>query len=124
MVRAASKFDLINHLDTTMNRDWLVVAVSHHGSQPQALEEESGSGATTYSNQFTVIPGDKHWRANPQVKPQVDGPMIATVVGPADEEIFCDEHGRVKLHFSWDRYSNGDEFSSCWVRVSQGWAVS
>ncbi|MBY8160099.1 type VI secretion system tip protein VgrG, partial [Vibrio fluvialis] len=51
-------------------------------------------------------------------------PMIATVVGPEGEEIFCDEHGRVKLHFPWDRYSNGDEHSSCWVRVSQGWAGS
>ncbi|KOO07632.1 type VI secretion system Vgr family protein, partial [Vibrio hepatarius] len=37
-------------------------------------------------------------------------------------EIYCDEHGRVKLHFPWDRYSSGDEHSSCWVRVSQGWA--
>ncbi|ENH7110063.1 type VI secretion system tip protein VgrG, partial [Vibrio fluvialis] len=64
------------------------------------------------------------WRATPQAKPQVDGPMIATVVGPEGEEIFCDEHGRVKLHFPWDRYSNGDEHSSCWVRVSQGWAGS
>ncbi|MCE7645851.1 type VI secretion system Vgr family protein, partial [Vibrio fluvialis] len=63
-------------------------------------------------------------RATPQAKPQVDGPMIATVVGPQGEEIFCDEHGRVKLHFPWDRYSNGDEHSSCWVRVSQGWAGS
>ncbi|ENM3958288.1 type VI secretion system tip protein VgrG, partial [Vibrio cholerae] len=57
-------------------------------------------------------------------KPQVDGPMIATVVGPEGEEIFCDEHGRVKIHFPWDRYSNGNEQSSCWVRVSQGWAGS
>ena len=50
--------------------------------------------------------------------------MIATVVGPEGEEIFCDEHGRVKLHFPWDRYNNSDELSSCWVRVSQGWAGS
>ncbi|OQQ05008.1 type VI secretion protein VgrG [Vibrio anguillarum] len=49
---------------------------------------------------------------------------MALVVGPDGEEIFCDEHGRVKLHFPWDRYSNGDEHSSCWVRVSQGWAGS
>ncbi len=27
-------------------------------------------------------------------------------------------------HFPWDRYSNGNEQSSCWVRVSQGWAGS
>jgi type VI secretion system secreted protein VgrG len=102
----------------------LVVSVTSQGTQPQALEEAGGNGATTYANQFSLIPAHRTWRATPQPKPQVDGPMIATVVGPEGEEIFCDEHGRVKLHFPWDRYSNGDEHSSCWVRVSQGWAGS
>ncbi|GMB65112.1 hypothetical protein PPNK14_30030 [Pectobacterium parmentieri] len=52
----------------------------------------------------------------------VDGPQIATVVGPAGEEIYCDEYGRIKLQFPWDRYGASDDQSSCWVRVSQGWA--
>ncbi|MBY7962956.1 type VI secretion system tip protein VgrG [Vibrio fluvialis] len=124
LLRPGVKFDLKEHLDDTLNRDWLVVSVTSQGSQPQALEEAGGHGATTYANQFTLIPAHRTWRATPQAKPQVDGPMIATVVGPEGEEIFCDEHGRVKLHFPWDRYSNGDEHSSCWVRVSQGWAGS
>ncbi|EKO3425590.1 type VI secretion system tip protein VgrG, partial [Vibrio fluvialis] len=124
LLRPGVKFDLQEHLDDTLNRDWLVVSVTCQGTQPQALEEAGGNGATTYANQFTLIPAHRTWRATPQAKPQVDGPMIATVVGPEGEEIFCDEHGRVKLHFPWDRYSNGDEHSSCWVRVSQGWAGS
>ncbi|ELG2043494.1 type VI secretion system tip protein VgrG [Vibrio fluvialis] len=124
LLRPGVKFDLQEHLDDTLNRDWLVVRVTSQGTQPQALEEAGGNGATTYANQFTLIPAHRTWRATPQAKPQVDGPMIATVVGPQGEEIFCDEHGRVKLHFPWDRYSNGDEHSSCWVRVSQGWAGS
>ncbi|MBY8317780.1 type VI secretion system tip protein VgrG [Vibrio fluvialis] len=124
LLRPGVKFDLQEHLDDTLNRDWLVVSVTSQGTQPQALEEAGGNGATTYANQFTLIPAHRTWRATPQAKPQVDGPMIATVVGPEGEEIFCDEHGRVKLHFPWDRYSNGDEHSSCWVRVSQGWAGS
>ncbi|EKO5121653.1 type VI secretion system Vgr family protein [Vibrio fluvialis] len=124
LLRPGVKFDLQEHLDDTLNRDWLVVSVTSQGTQPQALEEAGGNGATTYANQFTLIPAHRTWRATPQAKPQVDGPMIATVVGPQGEEIFCDEHGRVKLHFPWDRYSNGDEHSSCWVRVSQGWAGS
>ncbi|ENF8749494.1 type VI secretion system tip protein VgrG [Vibrio fluvialis] len=124
LLRPGVKFDLQEHLDDTLNRDWLVVSVTSQGTQPQALEEAGGNGATTYANQFTLIPAHRTWRAKPQAKPQVDGPMIATVVGPEGEEIFCDEHGRVKLHFPWDRYSNGDEHSSCWVRVSQGWAGS
>ncbi|EOG9060531.1 type VI secretion system Vgr family protein [Vibrio fluvialis] len=124
LLRPGVKFDLQEHLDDTLNRDWLVVSVTCQGTQPQALEEAGGNGATTYANQFSLIPAHRTWRATPQAKPQVDGPMIATVVGPQGEEIFCDEHGRVKLHFPWDRYSNGDEHSSCWVRVSQGWAGS
>ncbi|ELI5739242.1 type VI secretion system tip protein VgrG [Vibrio fluvialis] len=124
LLRPGVKFDLKEHLDDTLNRDWLVVSVTSQGTQPQALEEAGGHGATTYANQISLIPAHRTWRATPQAKPQVDGPMIATVVGPQGEEIFCDEHGRVKLHFPWDRYSNGDEHSSCWVRVSQGWAGS
>ncbi|WP_024717652.1 type VI secretion system Vgr family protein, partial [Pseudomonas putida] len=46
----------------------------------------------------------------------------ATVVGPRGEEIYCDPWGRVKVSFPWDRESQDNEFSSCWVRVSQGWA--
>ncbi|HHY0363300.1 TPA: type VI secretion system tip protein TssI/VgrG, partial [Vibrio cholerae] len=121
-LRAGTKFDLSENLEASANRDWVVVEVAHQGTQPQALEEDGGHGATTYSNQFTVIPANKTWRAKPQPKPQVDGPMIAKVVGPAGEEIYCDEHGRVKVHFPWDRESKQNEHSSCWIRVSQGWA--
>ncbi|RJX66542.1 type VI secretion system tip protein VgrG [Vibrio sinensis] len=124
LLRAGYRFKLQEHLNPEFNREWLVVSVSRQGEQPQALEESGGNGATTYHNTFTLIPAIYTWRAEPQAKPQVDGPMIALVVGPKGEEIFCDEHGRVKLHFPWDRYSNGDEHSSCWVRVSQGWAGS
>ncbi|SHH61307.1 Phage-related baseplate assembly protein [Vibrio aerogenes CECT 7868] len=121
-LQAGLHFYVGDHFDPAMNRDWIVVASSHQGSQPQALEEGSSAGATTYSNQFKLIPGDKVWRAMPEPAPQVDGPCIATVVGPDGEEIYCDEFGRVKLHFPWDRYSNTDDQSSCWIRVSQGWA--
>jgi type VI secretion system secreted protein VgrG len=121
-LQAGVKFDLEDHLDDSVNREWLLIQVSHQGKQPQALEEHGGAGETTYANQFYAIPSDINWRATPITKPQVDGDGIAFVVGPEGEEIYCDEHGRVKLHFPWDRYSNGDENSSCWVRVSQGWA--
>jgi len=43
-------------------------------------------------------------------------------VGPAGDEIHTDEFGRVRVQFPWDREGNSDERSSCWVRVSQGWA--
>ena len=44
------------------------------------------------------------------------------VVGPAGEEIHCDEFGRVKVQFFWDREGKKDDKSSCWIRVSHPWA--
>jgi len=55
-------------------------------------------------------------------KPIVQGPQTAIVVGPKGEEIYTDEHARVKVHFHWDRHDKSDQDSSCWVRVSQHWA--
>ncbi|PML79076.1 type IV secretion protein Rhs [Enterovibrio norvegicus] len=121
-VDAGMVFDLEGHPDNTTNRDWIVVTMYSEGTQPQALEEHGGEGMTSFHNTFSVIPGHRPWRPIPEAKPCVHGPQIAIVTGPAGEEIFCDEHGRVKVQFPWDRYGNSDESSSCWVRVSQGWA--
>jgi len=55
-------------------------------------------------------------------KPVVQGGLSALVVGPDNEEIYCDEYARVKVQFHWDRYGKFDENSSCWIRVSQLWA--
>jgi type VI secretion system secreted protein VgrG len=55
-------------------------------------------------------------------KPEVVGVQSATVVGPAGEEIYVDEFGRVRVQFPWDREGTMDDNSSCWMRVSQGWA--
>ncbi|POE00797.1 type VI secretion system Vgr family protein [Pectobacterium odoriferum] len=115
-------FTLTEHPNATLNAVWQTVSVTHVGQQPQALEEESGGEPTTMSNSFTVVKGTTTWRAAMPYKPMVDGPQIATVVGPAGEEIYCDQFGRVKLQFPWDRYGASNDQSSCWVRVSQGWA--
>ncbi|ACT07399.1 type VI secretion system Vgr family protein [Dickeya chrysanthemi Ech1591] len=121
-LRPGSTFTLTEHPNPAFNLAWQVVAVTHSGQQPQALEEESGGEPTTISNSFEVVKATTTWRAAMPYKPMVDGPQIATVVGPAGEEIYCDEFGRVKLQFPWDRYGASDDQSSCWVRVSQGWA--
>ncbi len=55
-------------------------------------------------------------------KPTIQGLQSAVVVGPGGEEIYTDEHGRVKVQFHWDREGGHDEGSLCWMRVSQGWA--
>ncbi|WP_437808711.1 type VI secretion system Vgr family protein [Sorangium sp. So ce1078] len=54
-------------------------------------------------------------------KPKVAGVESATVVGPPGEEIHTDELGRVRVHFHWDRESQMDASSSCWIHVGQPW---
>ncbi|NWN92235.1 type VI secretion system tip protein VgrG [Marinobacter adhaerens] len=117
-----AKTELTEHDNPGLNRDWLLTAVTHTGKQPQALEEEGGSEPTSYHNTFTAVPADKTWRPKVSHRPRMDGPQIAIVTGPEGEEIHCDEHGRVKVRFPWDRYSKNNEHSSAWLRVSQGWA--
>ncbi|MBW9107860.1 type VI secretion system Vgr family protein [Paraburkholderia phenoliruptrix] len=45
--------------------------------------------------------------------------QTATVVGPANEEVFTDALNRVKVQMHWDRLNPGDEKASCWLRVVQ-----
>jgi type VI secretion system secreted protein VgrG len=54
-------------------------------------------------------------------QPKVTGVQSGIVVGPPGDDIHCDEYGRVKVRFPWDRGEQGDD-AGCWVRVSQGWA--
>ncbi|HCD1256235.1 TPA: type VI secretion system tip protein VgrG [Citrobacter amalonaticus] len=116
-----TKFTLTGHPSALLNKEWQVINSVLQGEQPQALHGSQGVG-TTMTNEFDVIPADRTWRSRPLPKPKVDGPQSAIVTGPAGEEIFCDEHGRVRVKFHWDRYNQKDESSSCWVRVSQAWA--
>ncbi|MBF8224205.1 type VI secretion system Vgr family protein [Halomonas sp. 328] len=115
------KFELTGHEVVSLNGEWQVVSVHHLGEQHQALEEEAvpAEAMTRYHNEIIIVPANTAWRPEPNPKPCVDGPQIATVVGPEGEEIYCDEFGRVKVQFPWDRYGSHDEKSSCWVRVTQ-----
>ena len=117
-------FTLIEHPRKDLNAHWRVMRVHHEGSQFTSLQEEAAGTeqGTRYSQEAVLVPGRIEWRPAPLDKPRIDGPHMATVVGPPGEEIYCDEWGRVKVSFPWDRESRNNEFSSCWVRVSQGWA--
>lgn len=117
-------FTLTGHPQDTLNRTWQVVNSTIVGNQPQAIFGNQRRG-TTLTNRFVVIPTDRTWRPSPLPKPKVDGPQSAIVTGPEGEEIFCDNHGRVRVKFHWDRNRpKSSEDSSCWVRVSQAWAGS
>jgi type VI secretion system secreted protein VgrG len=52
----------------------------------------------------------------------VEGVQTAAVVGPSGDDIYFDQFGRVKIQFHWDREGQKNENSSCWIRVSDGYA--
>ncbi|MDO4236503.1 MULTISPECIES: type VI secretion system Vgr family protein [Pseudomonas] len=117
-------FDLNDHPREDFNDRWRTIAISHEGKQHVSLQEEAvGSDhGTSYEMTASAIRWTSDWKAPLRDKPCIDGPQIATVVGPPGEEIYCDEWGRVKVQFPWDRSDKNNDQSSCWIRVAQGWA--
>ncbi len=52
---AGYRFKLSEHIDDSLNREWLIAKITHHGTQFQVLEEEGIEGETLYHNQATLI---------------------------------------------------------------------
>jgi type VI secretion system secreted protein VgrG len=120
---AGHTFKLKNHPRPDQNREYLITGVSLHVDAGEYASGGGGAGGEFFSCNFTCI--DKAQQFRPvrlTPKPIVQGPQTAIVVGPSGEEIYTDEHARVKVHFHWDRHDKSDQDSSCWVRVSQYWA--
>ncbi len=123
-LRSGYLFDLIEHPRAACNDQWLLISVHHEGKQPQSLEEalitdeSSGDGFTQgYRNSFSAIASYVPYRPPfPESKPKLVC-QTARVTGPPGEEIFCDEFGRVRVEFPWDRAELNSEKSSCWSRV-------
>lgn len=119
---AGHTFSLVGHPRHEFDGAYRLIHVSHAGAQPQVLAQDA-SGESSYSNEFSVTEMKQPFRVLPQTpRPQIRGLQSATVVGPEGEDVFPDEHGRVKIQFHWDRAEPFDDSSSCWVRVSQLWA--
>ncbi len=122
---------LAEHPRAEWNDLWLLLEVFHEGKQPQVLGENVTSDVTDnksdfhqgYRNSFLATPWDAHYRpALEHPKPKVLGSQTAVVTGPAGEEIHCDQYGRIKVQFHWDRDGQSDDKTTCWMRVASGWA--
>lgn len=121
------RFDLSDYYREDMNdKAYVLTSIKHKVSQGLDYPGSSQEGTTSeasYKNDFKCIPFDVPYRPPRDTeKPEVRGTQTAIVVGPAGEEIYTDEYGRVKVQFHWDREGKKDEKSSCWIRVSQLWA--
>ncbi|WP_193073993.1 type VI secretion system tip protein TssI/VgrG [Pseudomonas sp. FME51] len=121
---------LAEHPREDWNDLWLLTSVIHEGKQPQVLEESVTSDANLddgftqgYRNTFTATPWDVIFRPPTDHKKQtIAGSQSAVITGPENEEIHCDEYGRVKVQFHWDRHGQADAKTSCWLRVASNWA--
>jgi type VI secretion system secreted protein VgrG len=85
----------------------------------------SGSQGSEWHASARAVPNSEPFRpARSTPRPRITGMQSAVVVGAKGEEIHTDEYGRVRVQFHWDREGHMDDKSSCWIRVSQGWAGS
>ncbi len=119
-VDAGRVFELENFPRADQNKEYVVIEATHDFT---AGSFESGAAAERYECRFRATGRETPLRpARATPRPRVHGPQVALVVGASGEEIFTDEHGRIKVQFYWDRYGKKDENASCWIRVAQAWA--
>lgn len=112
-------FELVQHYDHDQgspdDRQFLLMSVESEGHNNYLNGHQA-----SYFNTFACVRKKIVFR--PQLttpRPTISGPQTAIIVGPAGEEIFTDELGRVKVQFHWDRKGEHNDKSSCWVRVAQ-----
>ena len=98
--------------DPSLAGDYVVRGIVHHWrNEPGRFELRS---------ELDLLPAGVPFRPpRTAARPAATGPTVATVTGPAGEEIHCDEFGRIKVQFWWDRFGQNDDKSSAWVRVAQ-----
>ncbi|MEM7677270.1 MAG: type VI secretion system tip protein TssI/VgrG, partial [Myxococcota bacterium] len=111
---------LSKHPQSGENQEYLVIQARHsyEGGSYASGGAQSG-GDAPYRGVYEMAPADRPFRA-PSItpRPKVLGPQTARVVGKQGEEIDVDEHGRILVHFFWDR----KKAYSRRVRVAQTWA--
>lgn len=119
-------FNLSHYPQDAANREYVVVSST---LEIENVGEESVPGASLANSQkyrciteFEIQPSSEAFRLLRTIqKPRTYGPETAVVVGPANQEIWTDAYGRIKVQYLWDRLGQSDERSSCWVRVSSPW---
>lgn len=118
--QVGGKFKVGKHLDENEEGTEVMITYIHHtGNESMGYESGAHYGDEDYRNTFMCIPSNRVYRpARETRKPVINGIQTAVVTGPAGEEIYCDEYGRVKVQFYWDRLGKRDEKSSCWIRTA------
>ncbi|MDQ0042590.1 type VI secretion system Vgr family protein [Variovorax boronicumulans] len=121
-------FRLAKHPRETANTEYLILdtqlLIEDVAQDSQIRDAASGRKQHwKVEVDFTAHPMAEPLRpALTQTKPFTHGPQSALVVGPAGQNIWTDELGRIKVQFPWDRIGQKNQHSTCWIRVSSPWA--
>jgi len=112
--------NLEEHKTKSENKKYLVVRAAHSYTA-ESYYAGMADSAPSYAGDYEFLASDIPYRA-PMVTPRplVHGPQTARVIGKKGEEIDVDKHGRILVHFFWDRKDK----ASCRIRVAQPWAGS
>ncbi|RQQ77511.1 type VI secretion system Vgr family protein, partial [Burkholderia stagnalis] len=113
-------FTLTGYPQQSANREYVVVSTT---LDIEEVGDRTGTGQTYRTEaQFELLPANEPFRLERSVrKPTLAGPEKAIVVGPAGQEVWTDQYGRVKVQFEWDRHGKLDEHSGIWLRVLSPW---
>jgi type VI secretion system secreted protein VgrG len=112
-------FELLGHPVDRVDHDYVVTAVEHQGEVPRT---SAGEVKDVYQNCFWCVPAEVAYRPEIPERPPVHVAETAVVEGVGTDDIYTDEHGRIKVRFHWDVGDAERGCSSCWIRVAQGWA--
>jgi type VI secretion system secreted protein VgrG len=116
------KFKLDKYTRGDLNIEYLVTGARYLITSDAGAAGGADPGAECTVTIDTIDAKAPFRPARVTPKPIVQGAQTAIVVGKAGDEIYTDEHGRVKVQFHWDRQGKNDENSGCWIRVAQTWA--
>ncbi|MFO0549849.1 MAG: type VI secretion system tip protein TssI/VgrG [Polyangiaceae bacterium] len=97
-----------------------VVRVEHDYARAREGTSEQAAGGPQLKVSFRAIPAEVVYRP-PRLAPRpiVTNPVTGIVAGPPGEDIHCDEFGRIKVYFPWDRTQQNNDDCSHWVPVLQ-----
>lgn len=121
-LRSGTKLSVTDHPAGRFNQAYLLTrtyhSIANEAYRAEHHEPHEDDEETHVS--FEAIPADTLFHS-PQVTPRpiVQGIESAIVTGPAGEEIYTDEFGRVKVRFHWDRSGTPGEKATCWIRIAQ-----
>jgi type VI secretion system secreted protein VgrG len=130
-LRVEAENNLPKTLDERVRR---LFALNHWRHDSASLEQASAERDVRYTNRFTCV--RRGIPIVPVYDPRIDLPRTemeyVTVVGPVNDEIYCDAHGRVKIRFPGCRVEDHEhaqgagasdtDRDSAWVQVASPWA--